>query len=221
MFEWLQCNLYLMCWSITFFFLYFKKLKAWCQELDEKFKSPWCHELWPVVNANTLTTGSKGSLKLKRKAVLSLLINPKTAGWIVDCNWCKDGNRMHYEKKAGWWRHCGVMPANLGSWRRCRLWQVPPKVVQVPKHCCRPSDDDPLRFVTCFRSITFPLTVQELFRNIWMNLTKSSRCCLDDFVLQIPQISISSSVCRMCWKNKLRTSRTTYCCWEMRIKVYV
>lgn len=57
-----------------------------------------------------------------------------------------------------------------------------------------------LMVVSPFSRAVHPVTLQKQFRNGLKNMTKSSRCWLG---LQIPQISVWSSICQICWKKQL------------------
>ena len=56
-----------------------------------------------------------------------------------------------------------------------------------------------LMAVATFSRIMHPAALHKLFGNGLRNMTKSSKCCPG---LRIPQISIRSNICGMCWNTK-------------------
>ncbi|KAK3575103.1 hypothetical protein QTP86_020701, partial [Hemibagrus guttatus] len=60
-------------------------------------------------------------------------------GACASLTWGTHGTRMHYGKKASWWRQChalgNILLKNLGSCHPCGCYF---DTYHLPKHCCRP-----------------------------------------------------------------------------------
>ena len=79
------------------------------------------------------------------------------------------------------------------------LWLVPPTNALLQTMYTLSWKQYSLMAVASFSRIIHRATKQKCFRNGLRGTTMSWRCRLD---LQIPQISVQSSICGTCWTNK-------------------